>query len=58
MTTPVRERSPEVLRRQAGEGDDEARSELRRRRSNLRGAVIPEWERAERGEKVDDWDLW
>jgi len=31
--------------------------ELRRRVRNLRGAVIPAWERAERGADPADWDL-
>jgi hypothetical protein len=31
-------------------------AELERRRGNLRGAVIPQWEKDARGEKVDDWD--
>lgn len=30
-------------------------TELERRRGNLRGACIPEWERAARGPKVDEW---
>lgn len=31
--------------------------ELERRRGNLHGACIPEWERKLRGPKVDDWDV-
>lgn len=35
----------------------EALVELERRRSNLRGAVIPAWERALRGENFEQWAL-
>jgi len=38
-------------------GAAEARAELERRRGNLRGAVIPEWEKAERGPDVSEWDV-
>ena len=31
--------------------------ELRRRVRNLRGAIIPGWERAERGADPERWDL-
>lgn len=34
-----------------------ALEELERRRDNLRGAVIPAWEFAERGPNVDEWEL-
>lgn len=34
-----------------------ALAELARRRDNLRGAVIPAWEFAERGDNVDEWEL-
>lgn len=33
----------------------EAKAELRRRIGNLRGAVIPEWEKAERGPDPSKW---
>lgn len=32
-----------------------AKAELRRRVGNLRGAVIPEWEKAERGPDPSKW---
>lgn len=37
---------------------DEARAELTRRRDNLRGAVVPEWEKRARGGNPRDWKLW
>ncbi len=37
---------------------DAARGELRRRCDNLRGAVIPAWETAERGPDPSRWRLW
>jgi hypothetical protein len=40
-----------------GASADEALAELERRRDNLHGAVIPAWERAERGHDPADWDL-
>lgn len=49
------------LRRQAREGAPEpkrrARAELRRRVGNLRDAVVPDWEKAERGPDPSKWDL-
>lgn len=42
-------RSPERKR--------ELLAELRRRVANLRGAVIPVWEREARGADPDKWDL-
>ena len=33
-----------------------ALDELRRRIGNLRWAVIPEWERELRGQRIDEWD--
>lgn len=35
-----------------------ARRELNRRRDNLRGAVVPAWEREARGGDPADWKLW
>lgn len=55
------ERTGFELRRQAREGSPatkrEARRELARRRDNLRGAVVPDWEKAERGPNPAKWDL-
>lgn len=49
------------LRQRAREGTlaqkREARAELRRRLGNLRGAVIPDWEREARGADPAKWDL-
>jgi len=40
-----------------GERGEEAMVELRRRLSNLTGAVIPEWERKARGRDPRRWKL-
>lgn len=42
--------------RESGPQQD-ALAELRRRRRNLRGAVIPAWERAARGNDYLRWEL-
>jgi hypothetical protein len=36
---------------------EECRTELGRRRDNLRGAVIPAWEYKARGPEPSSWDL-
>lgn len=47
------------LRTRLREGSDADKAaalvEVERRRDNLRGAVVPTWERAIRGERLDDW---
>lgn len=58
---PLRDPSGSELRERGktrrGEVRAEVLAELGRRRDNLRDAVIPEWERAARGEDPASWDL-
>lgn len=44
-------------REEDGEQGEAAMAELKRRVENLRGAVIPEWERAARGKDPRRWKL-
>lgn len=60
-TKPLRDMNgPELRARGRAKRDSpraEVLAELGRRRDNLRDAVIPEWERAARGEDPASWDL-
>jgi len=58
----VKERNGTELRERARSKTEKvrvaARAELRRRRDNLRDAVVPGWEKAARGDDPSSWKLW
>lgn len=41
----IRDLAGHELRRKVADGDEDAKGELERRRGNMKGALIPEWEK-------------